>query len=398
VKPAWFYCGSALLVWCCFAQPARAQTQPSPCSVETKSRTGASPVIVERNGSYVSVPADVDLRLTLDDGKSVYREGEIIRLTLAFTSTAKEKYASSTRTYDHSGRLDLETFCVTPDSGRDPLQDYYRSGIFGYFVGGGLSSMDHPLSRIPYVVNEELNEWRSLRPGSYTLRVASDRVAQTRSTGTTGPGSGPVLVLSNAVTFQVVAATPQWQSEQFTLALSVLDAKRDNLTQVQSDQIQHAERVLRFLDSAESTRELARRFWFYDRPPGPLHTAGEGYPAAEFYQSLLERNSWNFKAGLIGSPFREVAIEELNAMIDDHQHPATRGMVETLALLEIQSQTENRFLPYDSSRKEEWEKRVRPRLRLTTSWLTPSGSGSLRRARLVTGVVKRSHPNLPHRL
>ena len=42
-------------------------------------------------------------------------------------------------------------------------------------------------------------------------------------------------------------------------------------------------------------------------------------------------------------------------MIDDHQHAATRGMVETLALLEIQSKTENRFLPYDCSRKEEWE-------------------------------------------
>jgi hypothetical protein len=119
-------------------------------------------VIVERNGSYVTVPTDVDLRLTLEDGKSVYSEGEIIPLRLAFTASAKEKYASSTRTYDRSGRLDLETFCITPDSGGDPLQDYYRSGIFGYFVGGGLSNLDHPLSRVPYVVNEELNEWRSL--------------------------------------------------------------------------------------------------------------------------------------------------------------------------------------------------------------------------------------------
>jgi hypothetical protein len=138
--------------------------------------------------------------------------------------------------------------------------------------------MDQPLSRIPYVVNEELNEWRSLPRGSYTLRVASDRVSQTRSTGSTGPGSGPVLVLSNAVTFQVVAASPQWQSEQLTRALSMLDAKRDNLTQVQFDQIQHAERVLRFLGSESSTRELARRFWFYDQP-GSSNAPGLSYPA-----------------------------------------------------------------------------------------------------------------------
>ncbi len=77
-----------------------------------------------------------NLRLTLEDGKSVYREGEIIPLKLAFITTAKEKFASSTRTYDRSGRLELETFCITPDGGRDPLQDYYRSGIYGYFVGG----------------------------------------------------------------------------------------------------------------------------------------------------------------------------------------------------------------------------------------------------------------------
>lgn len=158
------------------------------------------------------------------------------------------------------------------------------------------------------------------------------------------------------MTFQVVAATPQWQSEQLTLALSVLDAKRDKLTQAQSDKIQHAERVLRFLGSEASTRKLARRFWFYDRPPGPSRTPGVGYPESEFYQSVLDHGFWNFKAGLIGSPFRKVAIEELNAMIDDHQHSATRAMVETLALLEIQSKAEYRLLPYDSSRKEEWEK------------------------------------------
>jgi len=354
VKPTLFHCGSVLLICCFFAYPEDTRP-PSPCSA-TEGHTGTPAVIAERRGLYVSVPTNVDLLLTLDNGKSVYSEGEIIPLKLAFTSTAKGKYASSTRTYDRSGRLDLETFCISPDRGRDPLQDYYDSGVFGAFVGGGLSAVDQPLGRVAYIVNEELNEWKSLPPGSYTLRVASDRVIQTRPTGATGPGSGPVLVLSNAVTFQVVAATPQWQSDQLTLALSVLDAKRDKLTRTQFDQIQHAERVLRFLGTEGSTRELARRFWFYDQQSGPPHTPGLVYPESEFYRSSLDSNFWNFKAGLIGSPFRNVAIEELNAMLDDHQHPATRAMVETLALLEIQSKSEYRFLPYESSQKEKWEK------------------------------------------
>jgi hypothetical protein len=158
------------------------------------------------------------------------------------------------------------------------------------------------------------------------------------------------------VTFQVVAATPQWQAERLARALSVLDAKQDKVTQDEFEQIQQAMRVLRFLGSEAATRELARRFWFHDQPPGPPHIPGVGYPASEGYQSELDRSSWDFKAGLIGSPYRAVAIRELNATIDDHQHPATRAMVETLALLEIQSKAEYKLRPYDSRPREEREK------------------------------------------
>jgi hypothetical protein len=306
------------------------------------------------HGWYLSVPADVDLRLTLEDGKSVYHEGEIIPLKLVVTTAAKQKYTANTRTSDRSGRLDLETFCVAPDIGRDPLEDYYRSGIWTAFAGGGLSGGDRVLSRVPYVVNEELNEWVSLPPGRYSLHVASGRVELIRP-GATWPGTGPVLVLSNSVTFQVVAATPQWQAEQLAKALSLLVAKQGKLTQDEFEQIHHAIRVLRFLGSEAATRELARRFWFHDRPPAPPDVPGVGDPVSEFYQAQLERSFWGFKAGLIGSPCRAVAIRELNAMIDDRHHPATRAMVETLALLEIQSNAEYKLRPYDSGPRAEWE-------------------------------------------
>jgi len=55
----------------------------------------------------------------------------------------------------------VETFCVEPDRGRDPLADYYESGLFG-FMGGGLGG-EHALDQTPYVVALELNEWQSLR-------------------------------------------------------------------------------------------------------------------------------------------------------------------------------------------------------------------------------------------
>jgi hypothetical protein len=141
----------------------------------------------------------------------VYHEGEIISLELAFTSSAKKKYAADTRTYDRSGRLNLDQFCLTPD-GRDPLEDYYGSGIWAAFVAGGLSVGNHVLDRVPYIVNAELNEWKSLPPGRYAMRVLSDRVGAVADA--TGFGGGQVLLPSNAIEFQVIPATPEWQAEQ----------------------------------------------------------------------------------------------------------------------------------------------------------------------------------------
>jgi hypothetical protein len=358
MKFEWPFCAVVLLICACFAHLATAQTGPSPCSAETQRNTGGTPpVMVLRQGWYVSLAADVDLRLTLQGNKSVFYEGEIIPLKLVFTTNAKQKYTANTRTYDRSGRLDLESFCVTPDTGSDPLEDYYGSGIWSAFQGGGISSGDRALTRAPYVINEELNEWKSLKPGRYTLRVVSGRVDLIRS-GATGPGEGPILVLSNAVTFQVIAATPQWQAEELARAVSLLDTKHENLTQGQFEQIRRAMRVLRFLGSEAATRELARRFWSHDRPPGSPHGPDVIYPASQFYQSQIDRSSWDFRAGLIASPCRAVAIRELNAAIDNHEHPATRAMVETLALLEIQSKVEYKVQKTDDRKPgEEWEKR-----------------------------------------
>src|ERR1700693_2120970 len=99
-------------------------------------------------------------------------------------------------------------------------------------------------------------------------------------------------------------------------------------------------RVLRFLGSEASTRELARRFWFYDRQR-QVHPISAEYPINPFFYGYeRSQDYWDIKAGLIASPYRAVAIEALTAAIHDPQHPATRAMVETLALLEIQSKPE----------------------------------------------------------
>jgi hypothetical protein len=143
--------------------------------------------------------------------------------------------------------------------------------------------------------------------------------------------------ISNEVKFQVLPATPEWQAERLASALAVLDADHTKDTPSDIERTRQAVRVLRFLGSEASTRELARRFWFYDRQR-QVHPISAEYPINLFFYGYERtQDYWDIKAGLIASPYREVAIQELTAAIHDPQHPSTRAMVETLALLEIQS-------------------------------------------------------------
>jgi hypothetical protein len=315
------------------------------CTHALHAQQGAAPCNLAR-----PVSSDVALKLGLKDGQTVYHEGEIITLELAFTSNAKNRVIN-TRTYDRSGRLNEEYFCLSPE-GRDPLQDYFGSGIYEGFVGGGLGG-SQTLSDVPYVIREELNEWRSVPAGRYSLRVLSHR------------GSVPDLA-SNEVRFQVIAATPEWQARQLARALVLLDADHKRLTQAEFEQAKHAERVLRFLGSEAATRELARRFWSHDqqgfRPN--IHSPGTAYPSYVEYEYQLSVDLSNFEFGLIGSPHRELAIQELVAALHDRQRPATPAMVKTLALLEIMSKPEYQMAPYDNSANEEWKKQWDARRRV----------------------------------
>jgi hypothetical protein len=322
--------GYLLLACCLLTQAAEGQDKTNAC-----------------DHLPVSAAADVTLKLTLKGGQSVYHEGEIIPLDLAFAASSEKKYSLDTRTSDHSGRFFFDSFCLAPD-GRDPLGDYFGSGIWLGFAAGGPGSTC-TLGHVPCVVTVELNEWKSLAPGDYTLRVVSGR------------SHGSLAVVSNAAAFKVVAATPEWQAEQLAYALSLLDAKHSKLTQKDFEQMQHAVRIVRFLGSPAATRELARRFWAYGRQSGvPQGGAPGPHPEDDVWRFLLDRNYWDFKFGLIGSPHREVAIKELAKAIDDPQHPATREMVETLALLQVQSNPEYpRLLPYDSGNRDGWEKHQR---------------------------------------
>jgi len=189
----------------------------------------------------------------LKNGQAVFREGEIIALTAEYSSASEKQYYLNTRGYDRSGRLDgMEVFCIDPDTGDDPLSDYFN-GAMG-FIGGGLGG-EQDLSRKPYPINLELNEWKSLPPGSYRLSIVSHRATVPTDNDPSGMGVPPIPLRSNVVEFQVVKADPEWQGEQLAAAERALDSDSTG------EDAKHAARVLRFLGSEAATRELARRFF-----------------------------------------------------------------------------------------------------------------------------------------
>ncbi|HET9306766.1 MAG TPA: hypothetical protein VFO46_12120, partial [Candidatus Sulfotelmatobacter sp.] len=97
-----------------------------------------------------STVSDAKLTLSIPDGRTSFREGEIIPLVLSFTSTADKRYRAVARNYDRSGRLNLDAYCLEPEV-RDPLADYFSTGLF---MGGGLGG-EQQLSEKPFTATAE---------------------------------------------------------------------------------------------------------------------------------------------------------------------------------------------------------------------------------------------------
>jgi hypothetical protein len=285
-----------------------AQIQPDPCATSSQ-------------------PGDISVQLSLKNGQTVFREGEIIALVAEYSSAAQKKYYLSTRNYDRSGRLEgMEVFCIDPAKATDPLSDYFN-GIMGSF-GGGLGG-EEDLSDKPYDVNLELNEWKSLPPGSYRVSIVSYRLTVASEDSPHESSGRSIPLRSNEVQFEVVNADPGWQHEQLSAAERALDSADPG-----GEDAKHAARVLRFLGSEEATRELARRFWSGNEQPF----------------------GWDLKFGLFGSPCRAAAIAGMKTALTDSQHPVTQEFVQTLAILETQSDPKSRLPKYDENDEEAWIK------------------------------------------
>jgi hypothetical protein len=253
--------------------------------------------------STASSVSDVRFSLALKDDRAVFQEGEIIPLVLSFTSTTKSRYWADVRNYDRSGRLGIEYYCVVPEA-PDPLESYFK---FGIFMGGGLGNT-RALDATPFTAEAELNEWRRLGPGHFRVYAVSYRVWRTPDPSeSTAYGRISEIIRSNAVELEVQSAPSPWQSEQLRSATQTLAATTS------PDDARRAARILRFLNTQDSTRQLSKLFWGLNQQPG----------------------GWDLMFGLYGSTYRQLAMDSMRDEFAAPEHAITNEFLSTLVGLQV---------------------------------------------------------------
>src|SRR5262245_19598876 len=246
--------------------------------------------------------AQVSLTLTTKDGKSKFRVGEAIEVELRFQATESGKYGVwTTSLVRQVRRPEFDHFTVEPGAGvTDPLVDSFAQLSGGGFVGRVPRAA--PLSRIPTVVGLPMNEWFSIRhSGHYWITVETTRVVTTDNPSTT------LTLRSNTIEIDLVEPEPGWTESSLRQAVATLehpDPPQPKIgeeydprpREVHDADAVAAARVLRFLETKEAARSLAR---FYEH--GPVMAQSE------------------LRAGLFASPHRSdliAAMEEAIAAPD----------------------------------------------------------------------------------
>jgi hypothetical protein len=275
----------ALIILAVFLSAASspAQRPPDPCSFTA------------------SQAPEVSFEISVANGQSEFREGEMIPLTATYSTGVQRKYAIEMAQTNSTGRdMGAEIVCVDPPA-TDPLSDHFlNSGM------GGISGSTD-LSAEPRSFPVTVNDWVSLRPGSYRVRVVGYRITQPDPDNPQAPRN-PLVMVSNEVSIDVAAAGKPWQARELASAESELDSAGP-----QSSEAIHAAQVMTFLETEDSTRELARRF---------------------------EDLSWSgmqLRVGLYASPYSNVAIQTMKAEMADPAHTITHAYIDTLIELELQS-------------------------------------------------------------
>jgi hypothetical protein len=241
---------------------------------------------------------DVRVRLLLAGGKNVYRTGELIRLTLSFTSDRDGYNLDSTTT---KPAHPIDEILLSPDSGVSHWLEEY-SGRHRYPPD---HSSTQKITTIPTTVELPLNDWfRFDRPGRYTVRVKTGRVSRAEQPHAYGP---PIQLMTNEVSFRVVPLSKAEEEQEVRRLSALLEAATD------WNQEFKASEELSYLSGEISTREKVRRFFTSQGRSG------------NYFQNIY--------FGLFIARDRALVVRLLESALRDPNTPANHELLRTLTML-----------------------------------------------------------------
>jgi hypothetical protein len=195
--------------------------------------------------AHAQTDSRISLKVRLSQS-GPFRIGEVIPLELCFSASVADTFVLNTRSYDRSGRLHIDTFEIEPQV-RDPLGRYFEAGIFEL---GGLLSGPSPLGGDPQCIRVQLNEWAAFDAGgSYRLQVRSRRVAPKAR-----PWVETLSLTADPLDIRIEEASSDWKAVTLAGAVALLDSETAS-----AEEKKAAKRVLRFLNTPESMREIVSR-------------------------------------------------------------------------------------------------------------------------------------------
>ncbi len=247
-----------------------------------------------------SAAQGVQVQLSLAGAKTVYRAGEPIRLSLAFTSD-REGYLLNTTTTKPASPVD--EMIVSPGEGVSRWLDEY-SGRNRYHPD---YMATQKITATPIAVVLALNDWyRFDRPGMYTVRVKTKRVLRA---GQTGNIERAVELTTNEVSFEVIKMSLAEEEQEVRRLSAQIEATRELETETALAE------ALSYLPGDVSTREKVRRY---------VSTEGRsGNYSQEIYFGLfIARN-------------RALVIRLLEQSLRDTNTPVDYGWIHTLATLRL---------------------------------------------------------------
>jgi hypothetical protein len=245
----------------------------------------------------------ISFHIETETGRTQFRIGEVIGITLTFGSSAPDTWIISINGRDRSMlSLKTDTFTASPAQGTsDPLRYRFNGPMF--FNGPvGIRLIEKSTT-----AQLDLNQWiRFDQPGFYRVHGAF------HVTRSAPPTQGQSIALeSNEIGIQILATDPAWQQRELQEAVATL-----NVFPVKPDS-----------ETFHTRMNAARRIWYLDTPDS-VREAGRLLGTADVQVCQILRS------GLLASQHRDQAIAAMKQLLRSPDQPVTPVFLQTMAELE----------------------------------------------------------------